>query len=416
MKLDLLYEIDAPKPWPSRTPTASAQAEQRAYREAIEQIKLGDSSASTPSGTSSTTSARAASHCPAPEAVLGALSQITEQIRLGFGVTLPHGFGPAHARRREGGHRRHPLQRPGRVGHRPFDADGADRLRCRPRDSQGPGARGHRGHRRHVAVGVLRVRRHVSRLPQADGDPQARAGSRTRRPGWPPPRAARPVAGEMGSDFSPSPSCNRSRPWPGQSRQYREAGSRATPITRVTTNRVAAYTLVHCADTMAQAEANGIWDSVWWWYQNLAEFTLEWELPHLPRRSRTTFPLMKRHRRDFDPHEFSDADMIIVGDPEQCHQKMLRYADPRRRPADLLRAVRPLAARVGHADHRAAGHGSSPSSAGARSRSRPRRSAAEPQRGGAGGAGGPAPITSEVHRGWDPSGQPHRRLISDRRK
>src|SRR6201999_701171 len=35
------------------------------------------------------------SHSPAPEVLLGALSQVTEQIRLGFGVTLtPHAFTP----------------------------------------------------------------------------------------------------------------------------------------------------------------------------------------------------------------------------------------------------------------------------------------------------------------------------------
>ena len=61
---------------------------------------------------------------------------------------------------------------------------------------------------------------------------------------------------------------------------YREAAANPTPITRVTTNKVAAYTLVHCSDSMAQAEENGIWDSVWWWYKNLAEFTLEWEFAH----------------------------------------------------------------------------------------------------------------------------------------
>ena len=42
MKLDLLYEIDVPRPWPGRTRTASARHEQRAYAEAIEQIKLAD--------------------------------------------------------------------------------------------------------------------------------------------------------------------------------------------------------------------------------------------------------------------------------------------------------------------------------------------------------------------------------------
>ena len=33
---------------------------------------------------------------------------------------------------------------------------------------------------------------------------------------------------------------------------YREAQTNPTPITRITTNKVAAYTLVHCADTMAR--------------------------------------------------------------------------------------------------------------------------------------------------------------------
>ncbi len=78
---------------------------------------------------------------------------------------------------------------------------------------------------------------------------------------------------------------------------------------------------------MEQCEANGIWDSVWWWYKNLAEFTIQWELPHLSKAEQDViFPLLKRQMEDdFDPHEFSDADMIIVGDPEQCLKKMLHY-------------------------------------------------------------------------------------------
>jgi hypothetical protein len=80
---------------------------------------------------------------------------------------------------------------------------------------------------------------------------------------------------------------------------------------------------------MAQCEANGIWDSVWWWYKHLAEFTLEWEFPHIPEAERETiFPLLKRQLEgDFDPHEFNDADMIVVGDPDQCLEKMLRYSE-----------------------------------------------------------------------------------------
>ena len=80
---------------------------------------------------------------------------------------------------------------------------------------------------------------------------------------------------------------------------------------------------------MAKCEEHGIWDSVWWWYKNLAEFTIEWEFPNLPQEARdAAFPLLKRQMEDdFDPKEFSDADMIIVGDPDRCIEKMIHYAN-----------------------------------------------------------------------------------------
>jgi alkanesulfonate monooxygenase SsuD/methylene tetrahydromethanopterin reductase-like flavin-dependent oxidoreductase (luciferase family) len=110
---------------------------------------------------------------------------------------------------------------------------------------------------------------------------------------------------------------------------YRKAQSRAKPLTDVATNRVAAYTLVHCADSMAQAEANGIWRSVAWWYQHLAQFTLDWELVHLTKEEQDqTFPLMKPLLEGNIPiQHFHDADMIVVGDARRCLEKMKHYAD-----------------------------------------------------------------------------------------
>ena len=52
--------------------------------------------------------------------------------------------------------------------------------------------------------------------------------------------------------------------------------------------------------------------------------------------------------------------MIIVGDPDQCFAEDSAVRGARRRPADLLRAVRLPAARVGHAHHRAARQGGHP--------------------------------------------------------
>jgi alkanesulfonate monooxygenase SsuD/methylene tetrahydromethanopterin reductase-like flavin-dependent oxidoreductase (luciferase family) len=112
-------------------------------------------------------------------------------------------------------------------------------------------------------------------------------------------------------------------------REYRQASATATPLTQVTTNKVAAYTLVHCADSMAEAEANGIWESVGWWYSNLAQFTLDWELEHLTKEQQdATFPLLKPLLGGEAPvQQFHEADMLVIGDPERCFEKMKHYAD-----------------------------------------------------------------------------------------
>jgi alkanesulfonate monooxygenase SsuD/methylene tetrahydromethanopterin reductase-like flavin-dependent oxidoreductase (luciferase family) len=111
--------------------------------------------------------------------------------------------------------------------------------------------------------------------------------------------------------------------------RYRKAAANATPITDVTTNKVAAYTLVHCAETKQQAIDNGIWDSVAWWYQNLAQFTLDWEFPNIPKEEADkAFPLLNPLiEGDVPIDHFDTADMIVVGDPEQCFNKMRHYAD-----------------------------------------------------------------------------------------
>src|ERR1700731_906639 len=95
MELDLLYEIEQPKPWPEKAPYGQKAVEQAAYREAIEQIKLADRIGFHTSWHVEHHFREGRSHSPAPEVLLGALSQVTEQIRLGFGVTLtPPPFTP----------------------------------------------------------------------------------------------------------------------------------------------------------------------------------------------------------------------------------------------------------------------------------------------------------------------------------
>jgi alkanesulfonate monooxygenase SsuD/methylene tetrahydromethanopterin reductase-like flavin-dependent oxidoreductase (luciferase family) len=107
---------------------------------------------------------------------------------------------------------------------------------------------------------------------------------------------------------------------------YRSASEGAHPLTGVTTNKVAAYTLVHIT---GEHNDDDVWSSVGWWYSNLAQFTLQWELPHLTQEEKeTAFPFLSPLMNGEVPIErFDNADMIVVGDTERCIKKMKHYAD-----------------------------------------------------------------------------------------
>ena len=330
MKLDLLYEIDVPKPWDGPHPYGQRRAEQTAYREALEQIRLADGFGFNTTWHVEHHFREGRSHSPAPEVILGALSQCTENLRLGFGVTLmPHAFTP-----------------PMRVAEKVATVDilSGGRVewgtgRSTPMEQTAFGVdRDHSREQWQEAIeAVVRMweeeyfefhgryldfpRRMVTPKPVQDPHPPCWMAATS--------DGSAAVAGSLGLGLL---SFSIMQPLDRMARhidEYRKAAVDPTPLTRVTTNKVAAYTLVHCAETMGQCEANGIWDSVWWWYKNLAEFTLEWELPHFSEEQKDqAFPLLRQSMEgNFDPRSFSEADMIIVGDPDQCFEKMVRYAE-----------------------------------------------------------------------------------------
>jgi len=330
MKLDLLYEIDVPKPWGKPHPYGQREAEQAAYREALEQIELADTLGFNCTWHVEHHFREGRSHSPAPEVIIGALSQCTENLRLGFGVTLmPHAFTP-----------------PMRVAEKVATADilsngrvewGTGRSTPMEQTAFGVPRDESRDQWQEAIEAVVQMwedeyfefhgkyldfpRRMVTPKPVQDPHPPCWMAATS--------DGSAAVAGKLGLgllSFSILQPLDRMAQHIGQ---YRAAAADPEPITRVTTNKVAAYTLVHCAESMDECEANGIWDSVWWWYKHLAEFTLEWEFPNIPEEDRQRmFPLLKRQLEgDFDAREFSEADMIVVGDPDQCLRKMLHYAD-----------------------------------------------------------------------------------------
>jgi alkanesulfonate monooxygenase SsuD/methylene tetrahydromethanopterin reductase-like flavin-dependent oxidoreductase (luciferase family) len=330
MKLDLLYEIDVPKPWAKPHPYGQREAEQRAYREAIEQIKAADKLGFTTTWHVEHHFREGRSHSPAPEVILGALSQCTENIRLGFGVTLmPHAFTP-----------------PMRVAEKVATADILSKGRVEwgtgrstPMEQTAFGV--DRDHSREqweeaiqAVVGMWESeyfefhgkyldfpKRMVTPKPVQDPHPPAWMAATS--------EGSSAVAGEKGLGLLSFSILQPIQKMGQQIKAYRDAAANPKPITNVTTNKVAAYTLVHCQETAAKCEESGIWDSVWWWYKNIAEFTAEWELPHLSQEERDkVFPyLMQQADGNFDPKSFNDHDMIVVGDPEQCYNKMLKYAE-----------------------------------------------------------------------------------------
>jgi alkanesulfonate monooxygenase SsuD/methylene tetrahydromethanopterin reductase-like flavin-dependent oxidoreductase (luciferase family) len=328
MKLDVLYEVDVPKPWGKPHPWGQREHEQQAYKEALEQIQLADKLGFHTTWHVEHHFREGRSHSPAPEVLIGALSQVTEQIRLGFGVTLmPHAFTPpmrvaekvATADILSGGRvewgtgRSTPMEQ---------IAFGVDREASREQWQEAI----------ECVVGMWEAeyfeyhgkyldfpRRMVTPKPVQFPHPPAWMAATS--------EGSAEVAGSLGLGLLSFSILQPIKKMAKQIVAYREAQKSATPLTRVHTNKVAAYTLVHCAETMEQCEKNGIWDSVWWWYKNLAEFTLEWEFPHFSQAEKdAVFPLLTMQKDgNFDPKMFNDHDMIVVGDPDQCFEKMVKY-------------------------------------------------------------------------------------------
>lgn len=336
VKLDLLYEVDVPKPWSKPHPHGQREAEQAAYREAIAQIRLADEMGFHTSWHVEHHFREGRSHCSAPEVLIGALSQVTERIRLGFGVTLlPHAFTSpvrvaekvatadvlSNGRVEWGTGRSTPMEQTAFGVDIPQSKDQVrEAIQAIVEAWQSEYFSFEGKHWRFPAAGNVPVRMVTPKPVQDPHPPCWMAASST---------GSAQAAGAMGLGLL-SLSIMRPLEQMAETIQlYRRAAAAAQPITRVVNNRVAAYTLVHCADTMAQAEANGIWDATWWWYRNLAEFTLEWEFPHASEQEREKmFPILEQRRNaPPDPRQFSDADMIIVGDPDECLRKMLRYAE-----------------------------------------------------------------------------------------
>jgi alkanesulfonate monooxygenase SsuD/methylene tetrahydromethanopterin reductase-like flavin-dependent oxidoreductase (luciferase family) len=304
--------------------------EQQTYRECMEQIVFADSFGFGTAWLVEHHFRKGLSHMPTSEAVLGALSQTTTNLQLGFGVTLtPHEFiHPARVAEKvatvdilSGGRVQWGVGRSTPMEQIAFGVD-----RERSKEKQFAAVK--------TIVGMWESeyyeehsefldfpRRMVTPKPFQDPHPAAWAAASHHTPG------SAALVGRSGMGLlSPSLLATLDE-LAVQIGEYREGASNPEPITRVTTNRVGAYTLVFCADSHDDIERDRIWDYAAQYYHTLVSFVLDWELAHLPQHEKEAkFPLRNRIRQpDFDPRVFGEADMVIIGTPDECLEKLARF-------------------------------------------------------------------------------------------
>ena len=330
MELGLLYEFEAPQPWAEAHPWGQRHAERKGYHDAIEQIVLADKKGFHTAWLVEHHFREGRSHMPCSEAVLGALSQITTDIRLGFGVTLmPHEF-------------IHPVRVAEKVA--TVDVLSKGRVewgigRSTPMEQMAFGVDIPRSKEKMLAatrsvVGMWEAEyyeedseflkfppRMVTPKPWQDPHPPVWLAASSEE-------SAR-FAGENGLGLLCVSIMKPLSKLSSILNVYREGQNRANPLTRVHTNKVGTYTLVHCARSRADFEGNKLWESMWWWYTTVAQFLLKWEFAHLPKDAQEkAFPLLKKQADgDFDIEKFDEEDMVIVGTPEECLRKFLKYEE-----------------------------------------------------------------------------------------
>ena len=335
MKLDLLYEFQPKiKPWADPFPIGQKKAEQQTYDEAMDEIRFADKLGFNTVWCVEHHFRDGRSACPSNEVVLGALAACTENIRLGFGVSLlPPGFQHpvrvaekvatvdvlSHGRVEWGSGRSTPMEQLA------FGVPADDRSRAQWREAVEFIVEAWTNERISWDSDLIQFPERMQ-IPKPYQDPHPSPWLAA---------ASAPSAVTAGRDGFGLLSFALLQPVEVMAdiiNQYRAAQLEAEmegrpPLTKVRNDRVGAYTLVHCTDDMDEANAYGLWDSVTWWYRHLAEFTLEWEAPNLSAEERAkVFPLLQDSiNGTVDVQNYIDQDMIVVGTPEECLEKIIRY-------------------------------------------------------------------------------------------
>jgi alkanesulfonate monooxygenase SsuD/methylene tetrahydromethanopterin reductase-like flavin-dependent oxidoreductase (luciferase family) len=328
MELGLLYEFDCPYPWAGEHPWGQRSIERQVYRECLQQIALADRKGFDTVWCVEHHFRESRSHMPCNEAVLAAVSQITTNIKLGFGVTLvPHEF-------------IHPARVAEKVATVDLLSEGRVQWgigRSTPMEQEAFRVDIANSKKKMLAaartiVGMWEQEYYEEHSEYLDFPPRLVTPKPYQYPHPPAWMAASSnesaiMAGENGLGllcFGISQPLERIKALVDI---YRDAQTRAKPVTSVQTNKVGIFTLVHCAESRSSFETNRVWESMWWWYRSSAEFIIKYELGHMtPEEHNERFPLLEqRALGSYDITKLGDEDMVIVGTPDECVEKFLKY-------------------------------------------------------------------------------------------
>jgi len=329
MKLDLLYEIDVPKPWGDEEhPVAQRREERRRYSESLEQIKRADSLGFDTVWCVEHHFREGRSHMPASEVVLGALSQCTQNIRLGFGVTLtPHEF-------------IHPARVAEKVATVDLLSNGRAEWgigRSTPMEQSAFGVDPATSKHQMLAAaksiaGMWREEYYSENSEYLNFPPRMI----TPKP-WQDPHppcwmavtsdSSAAVAGENGLGMLAMSILNPLEKVAELVASYRAAHRNCNPLTDVINSNAAVYTLVCCVEDRADLEKYRVWDGLSWWYTSVIDFQLKWEWNNISEADRLAYvPFYRDYvAGTFNVRDFDDQDMIIVGTPDECAAKLKRY-------------------------------------------------------------------------------------------
>ncbi len=110
---------------------------------------------------------------------------------------------------------------------------------------------------------------------------------------------------------------------------YRRAQKTPAPVAHAVNTRAATFTMVHCAETTAEARQNAA-ESMMWYFRRSIELIgslAAWQEGKELGSYEYTRVLKDLNLEGFSFDLLDEMDAIIVGDPDKCIQKAKRYQE-----------------------------------------------------------------------------------------